>query len=316
MTVRLGWKKIGQTRWRPPAALVGAAMLLTGCALPGSAAPTVTRLPPQTPTAVSEIFLPAQACPLQKWKTVVTQPWQTHLIAWAPTGSQLAFVGQNAAGGWLYVGDLYLASGPDFTEISNPVKNLQVTGDLFWNPAGDQLAFMIFRQLDAVYSVAATGPSGGGAIDLFPEKLAQTDSSTGAKTVLGWADSAHLTVRTSCGPDCDQELTVDVSTGTSAPDGDPTRKNRPWYMEWIDHPPTPPVALPPSRYWTASPDGRQIAFYDSDKKSWIWVTATHKRYPLDLGGEAPFELAWSADSQYLAVRTDAHIQVFKVNCIP
>jgi dipeptidyl aminopeptidase/acylaminoacyl peptidase len=256
----------------------------------------------------------AQACPLATLPALRSDTSQNGLIAWKPGSDGLAFIAPPSDQEW-YVGDLAVASGKDFSQTVTLTKDVQVTGNMLWAPDGTTIAFVAYRQEDAVYTVMVVRGNGR-PIDLFPAQAAHTDSYASPKQVLQWTNTDHLSVDTTCDLDCEQLIDVNVADGVISKNGDPVRKG-------AKIPPavaTDQRALPTAELFPVmsnqvwSPDGSQIAYLDDSGNPWLLTVKGYTQYPLNVNNAQVNEMAWSPDGKLLAIRLDGSVEIFKTGC--
>jgi hypothetical protein len=77
-----------------------------------------------------------------------------------------------------------------------------------------------------------------------------------------------------------------------------------------------PTEYPQMNQPNWSSDLRRVAFIDRRDKVWVAQLDGQTKYVLDTGLESALELKWSPGNELLAVRTDAHIYIFRVDCDP
>jgi len=257
--------------------------------------------------------VPAQACPLATLPALRSDTSQDGLIAWKPGSDGLAFVAPLSDQEW-YVGDLVVASGKDFSQMVTLTKDVQVAGDMLWSPDGTTIAFVAYRQEDAVYTVMVVRGKGS-SIDLFLAQAAHTDSFTSPKQVLQWTNTDHLSVDATCGLDCEQLIDVNVADGVVNKNGEPVRKGAlipPAVATDQRAYDTKLFPVMSSQVW--SPDGSQIGYLDDSGNPWLLSVKGHTQYPLNVNNAQVMEMAWSPDSKLLAIRLDGSVEIFKTAC--
>lgn len=315
------------------AALLGGALLLSGCkylsanpadsAASGTAAPTPTRDPS------GYQVVPAKACQAIDIATAQVQNSspQGPMLAFQPGSQNLAYLAPTTRTSW-YVGDLTLLKAPDYQTSIRLAPNVLVAGDLVWSPSGSRLAFLAYRVSESLYTVMTVQANGKGLTDLFPTDLARTDARTSQKSILGWKDDATLEVMTSCGEECRSTYDLRADTPAGGP-LTPTQvadyrslqqslqlhPNMPSYNpeHFPKSMPTPdPVKITPTQNW--SPNNLLVAYID--KRGFPWMLSIQEKvmYPLDIGLRDVYEIAWSADSQAVALRAEDRIFLYQAPC--
>ncbi len=299
-------------------------LLLTGCGqlrtVPGIRTffetPVVDDGPTPTPlpTSVAPAFpvVSVRACKVAELESLRTDLPQGDLMAWAPSGSTLAFIGPAANSIW-YTGRLYVASAPDFAPGANLAPDIAVWGDVTWSPQSNALAFVAWRTPDT-YTIMSVSTSSGRPVDLLPEEAAVTDSGRSSKAIINW-EGNFIYALTSCGTDCDQSLVLSPSGGIVS-SGElgrarPDRLEAARRIQSFDEDTYPSMLLP---NW--SPDGKQVVYFDAVDRVWVLLTDEALQYILTIPITYPRESKWSADSRWLALRSDDMIEVFDTTCRP
>jgi Tol biopolymer transport system component len=240
---------------------------------------------------------------------------QGDLLAWSPDGSQLAYITREA-NGW-FTGSLALASGADFSEHTPLTQNVAVYGDLTWSRTGEQIAFVGLRPNPQTFTVYVYDLPTGRLTDLFPGDAAVTDAYASKKAVERWNDMRHVLVILSCGPGCERRVEVNTLDATQRP-GDETYKALGTAIaptrRLVEYDPDsfPKVMIAPN--W--SPDGARMVYFDRRANPWVLVMQPPGKFGLDVGSEAALESYWSPDSEWLAIRTDGHVLVYRFGCTP
>ena len=282
---------------------------LTPSLLP-SLTPTPTT--PLVPTPDYKIVV-AQACPVATLPALRAFSPQNGQVTWKPGSDALAFIVPLSDQLW-YVGDLTVASGTDFSQMTTLTSGIQVAGDLLWSPDGAAIAFVAYRMEDAVYTVMLVRGTSK-PVDLFPGQAAHTDSYASPKHLLRWLNSDHLSVDAVCGVDCDQMMDVNVTDGTLNLNGPASRQGTLTPVAIAtDQRPYDPKLFPAMDSQVWSPDGSQIAYLDSTGNPWVLSVKNLTRYPINVNNIQVIEMAWSPDGRLLAVRLDGSVEVFKVGC--
>jgi hypothetical protein len=140
--------------------------------------------------------------------------------------------------------------------------------------------------------------TGGGETDIFASTSAKTDDWASTKGVTEWADNNNLVVTSSCGPDCARIYNYNLEAGSLTIQGD-ERKSEDPSLHLINE--------------TTSPNGNWTTAADALDNFWLANSRTNKAFIL-LAGVVPQEIKWSADSRYLALRTEDKVYIYQVNC--
>ena len=278
--------------------------------------PTVTPLP--TASFPGFRTVAPQACRIAEQRAIRIDAPQGDLLAWSPVENALAYVAPTGSDTWM-VGELMWLAEPGFDTPERMA--VHVFGDLEWSPDGRYLAYVSLRPGEGLYTAGVVIPPGIAAPvsvprDLFPDEAARSDDWDSQKAIVGWSSDTHVLVLTSCGLDCMQPITVSVVTGlanASAP-------TQPRHWDIWDIRNNQPSSLPAefaslAQQANESPDGLRVAYLDQGGGAWLADFAAQTQFPLDIGefGTA-YETAWSADSQYLAVRVDDRVFIFSFQC--
>jgi hypothetical protein len=309
--------------------LIGMAMVILGlyaCSPKSSTInPLHTSTPLPTSTAKDYPVVEQQACQLAKFEVLRTREAQGDLIAWDPNADRLAYIGPEGNSNW-FSGKVFLTEGPKFSESRIMAPESLAVGSLTWQPSGEVLAFVAFRQPDT-YTVMSVKPQPGPAVDLFSGQDARSDPWGGSKAVVGWQNGSVLRVLTSCGEDCDLILDIDTSSGQITPVGEKLRKakDRLWphtVQETFEPTLFPPAMSKPTWINRLSPqmkkpqwssDGKKVMYVDNFLSAWVLLTDKKIQYQLDTPNVDVQEAKWSPDNRYLAVRTDDQVLVFDTN---
>jgi hypothetical protein len=280
---------------------------------PSTSAVSAETTPTQDPTQYHTV--PVQACRVFQAPTIRTLRTQGDLVAWSPVADTLAFLSASETQDQSF-GPLLTAA---FPKTSEPIVLApHAAGNLSWAPDGKHIAFAVLRLGEGLYSLQSVDSKGNGLVDFFPGAAARTDEWASPKIVRRWLDdSLRLEMYSSCGVNCAASYEGDVRDGSRKPTGEPSAKN---IDLWEMHSFAPPgeaftIAKATAPNW--SPDGLRIVYFDNKSNVWIISKTGKNQFMLDIGKWAtPIETKWSADNQYLAIRTDFDVQVFEMNCAP
>ena len=240
------------------------------------------------------------------------------IFAWADNADLFAYVApENRYWAW-FSGDAVVL---DFSNDPLSPKEMTTTGyhvfgDFAFSPDLQHLAFVAFRQSEKLYTVmiASLDSELKTVRDLFSGSIAATDEFSSDKSVIEWQDDANVRVSSSCGIDCEQIYLANINTGKIVLEEE-TRKygheGRTFPMNTHDYDVRDyPVMAQPN--W--SPDNRIIFYTDTQNKSWILYDQEKKQFELTIEGNRVLQSLWSYDSEFIALRTEDKIHIFKVNC--
>lgn len=240
------------------------------------------------------------------------------IYGWADGANLLAYVApENDYWAWFSGKAVVLDfSGDVLVPTKIQTSGVKVFGDFAFSPDRKQLAFVALRQSEKMYTVMTASLDSGlqNVTDLFPGSLAETDDYSSDKSVIEWMDNTHVRVSSSCGVDCEQIYLADITTGALTQE-DETRKNGHSGRVVEDH-----VIDYETRNYPAmnqanwSPDNHYIFYTDNQDKAWILKDESKQQFELPLGGKTVLRTLWSSDSQYIAIRFEDNIQVYKVEC--
>jgi hypothetical protein len=300
---------------------------LSACAPnPSNGNPLRTSTPLPTSTAKDFPVVEQQACQIAEFEVLRTRDAQGDLVAWAPTGTRLAYVGPAGNSNW-FSGRVNLTEGPSFKDTRTVAPEALAEGGLAWRPDGGSLAFVAFRQPDT-YTVMSADPETGVAVDLFASQDAHSDPWGGSKAVVGWQNDAVLRVLSSCGDDCDQILDIDTGSGQINQFGEQLRKanDRLWphtVEKTFEPTQFPPAMSKPAWLNRISPQmkkpewsssGKKVVYIDNFINAWVLLLDEKIQYQLYTPNVDVQEAKWSPDERYLAVRTDDQLLVFDTEC--
>ncbi len=286
--------------------------LTSGAQNNDNATPTPT-LPSLLPEVARGYQVVANSsCLVAQYTPITTDKSQGDLMAWQPDSHNLAYVSPlNNSWAW-YLGRLVI-SNPEEAKNVFEDDNLRVFGDLQWSPDGSMLAF-VYLQTSNFYDAMLIQPDSSQTVDLFPGQEAQTDDLSGKKAIGEWLNNRQLTVSSSCGIDCVQiyQFNRDGSQKQAVKETRPVEDHSyeltVHQVEYDEA--TYPVMVTPN--W--SPDDSQIFYSDEDDLAWVLNVGAKTQYQLGWLGDYVRESKWSSDSQFVAVRMDNQIDVYKTKC--
>lgn len=250
------------------------------------------------------------------------------IMEWADDAPIFAYVAPaNRYWGW-FSGDAVLLDFSDDAKVPDELGNipegfspyeisttdLHVFGDFGFSPDHSRVAFTALRQSEKLYTVfTATYASGlKDVVDLFPDSLAETDEYASDKSVIEWLNNNVVRVASSCGIDCERIFTIDVRTGQLNFEEE-VRKHGHSGREQ----PNNVIAYDDRDYpvmnnanW--SPDKHFVFYTDARYQSWIIREQTKQQYMLPIDGRDVLQTLWSADSRFLAIRFEDHIQIYEI----
>lgn len=309
-----------------------AAILISAC---GSRDEDITLLSETPiPTATTDPSgyqtVESRSCLINEWNILQSEQrrgqtitWlQGDLLAWRPGGNsdkgELAYIAPGDRSSW-FTGTLTLAYGSDLEQKRVLAKGILANGDLTWSPDGAWLAFLAYRPNEELYTVMIVNAEGTQLRDLFPADMARTDNRSSQKAIMGWKDDSTVQVIASCGEECRHAFDIDVKVPiplelTPTVIGDYT-----WLKENLlisQHTLTvTPDAFPKnmvSGKW--SPNERLVAYLD--RRGILWMLSVDEKinYILDIGLRDVYEVQWSANNDFLAVRAEDRVFIFEIPC--
>ena len=257
-----------------------------------------TSTPISLPTQLSvQTRVDSLACEVAELVAIQTDEIQGDLLAWSPTGEQLAFVQpSNQYSGW-YIGSLVVYDA-SLKEMVFTSKDAAVFGDLTWSSNGDELAFVSLDQQTAIYTVKTVSLADGLEMDIFGEE-ARTDEFASVKGIQSWASPSALMVTSICGVDCVRQYQFNAVSQTLIPQQEMRyHQNDSLVLE----------------NELVSPDGNWQVSLDANDNVWL-SSVQQNRISLVLPLTEVFEVKWSHESTYLALRTIDQIKVFELGCV-
>jgi len=246
-----------------------------------------------------------KACQVEKLVSVQVQSndvqvdtVQGDLIAWSPMGDEFAYVTpDNEKWGW-FVGNLVVLDVKTQKAIFTS-QNQEVNGDLTWSPDGSLLAYVVLDPKTKVYTVDIVNLSNGSTQDIFTSISPQTDSWSSTKGIDRWSNSQTLLVTSSCDVDCSRSYSYDVASGQLTA-GAETRKSDDHTLNVTNQ--------------DASPNTRwEIAVDTNNDNVWL-ASSINGQASIILAGVTAYEIKWSTDSSYVALRTDDSVLVYEPIC--
>lgn len=276
------------------------------------ATPTPIALPTQLSV---QTRVESQTCQVAELIAIQTDELQGDLMAWSPTGHELAFVQPVNQYSGFYIGDLvvYDAAKKETVFTSN---DKAVFGDLTWSPDSSTLAYVALDQPNGIYTVKTVTPANGVEVDIFGDAAA-TDDFASQKGILSWTNTTELTVTSICGSDCVRIYQYNSVSQTLNP------------LQEIRYNENTSLGLEndlvsPDGYWQINIDNNDNAWITSGGASYIIdrsdntkiTSNVDSRISLLLAGTELLEEKFSKDSKYLAVRTAEQVIVYQLGCSP
>ncbi len=295
-----------------------AALFLTACGiLPSLPQPVVDSGPTPTPlpTSSAEGFptVADRSCLLARLEPLRVEQLQGDLMGWRPDGDELAYVGPAASSNW-FAGQLKLAAGPEYASPSPIAGETVVFGDLTWSPNGSVLAFVALRVSDGVYTIMTTSPESQNPVDWMPGENARTDTGISAKAILSWQAGQRLRILSACGPDCDQQMEINLLDGSITTIGEQIRRSKERLAvrnRLVIHDESAyPYMIQPN--WSL--DSSKVSYIDEDDRAMVLLVDEAVQFILNIGINTPREAKWSYDNRKIAIRTDDFIFVFDTMC--
>ncbi len=281
------------------------------------ATPTPEVTPTATPNDNGYPFVFSPYCKVGEWNTIQTEGPQGDLMAWSPVEDMLAWIEPGKTGNWS-AGNLVVSSGPLLKNRAPLNIDALAFGNLSWSSDGKILAFVALRRSDTLYTVITVDFSGDRprVKDQLPDEAARTDNWGSDKAIIGWKGPAQLEVASSCGPDCDTPITIDLTTNTWRATSDITRKSLQDYWKISNKRPVddptlyPPMVEDPS--W--SQDDTMMSFIDERNNLWAinLPEKTQMQIPYYLGYVQ--EVKWSSNSRLMTVRNESQIFLLSMDC--
>ncbi len=268
-----------------------------------------------TPTAIPAADLTndglrvvaGRACLLHQRIVIQTDRLMGDMLAWSKDSNRLALITPvNDSWGW-YQGDLVILDV--FTGETQRTKDIRVAGDLTWSPSGERIAFIILRPAEAQYSIGVYSLQDGRAQDLYD--VAVTDEFSSQKGIVGWRSEQILQVAESCGVDCVRYVEHNLISGVKTV-LEESRPGQDTSLQIVLNQP----GVVPNRNWRNanwSPDARRVFFTDRTNVAWIGDLTANTKFALPMETLPVAESKWSADGQFIAVRTAENLYIFGVD---
>lgn len=256
-----------------------------------------TSTPISLPTQLSvQTRVDSLSCEAADLVAIQSDEQQGDLLAWSPTVEQLAFVQpSNQYSGW-YIGSLVVFDA-SLNEVVFTSKDAAVFGDLTWSSAGDALAFVSLDQQTTIYTVKTVSLADGLEMDIFGEE-ARTDEFASVKGIQSWSSPSALLVTSICGVDCVRQYQFNAVSQTLIP------------QQEMRYHQNDSLALEnqlgsPDRNWQVSLDANDN----------VWLTSVpQNRISLLLPSTEVFEVKWSHNSTFLALRTIDRVLIYEAGC--
>ncbi|MFN7035669.1 MAG: hypothetical protein ACK4SN_04810 [Bellilinea sp.] len=268
-----------------------------------------------TPTAIPAADLTndglrvvaGRACLLHQRIVIQTDRLMGDMLAWSKDSNRLALITPvNDSWGW-YQGDLVILDV--FTGETQRTKDIRVAGDLTWSPSGERIAFIILRPAEAQYSIGVYSLQDGRTQDLYD--VAVTDEFSSQKGIVGWRSEQILQVAESCGVDCVRYVDHNLSSGVKTV----LEESRPAQDTSLQIVLNQPGVVPNRNWRNAnwSPDAQRVFFTDRTNVAWIGDLTANTKFALPMETLPVAESKWSADGQFIAVRTAENLYIFGVD---
>ena len=294
--------------------------LLAGCSVlqaqMNRVTPTVEASPtPITlPTQLSVITrVESQTCQVAELVAIQTDKPQGDLLAWSPTGHQLAFVQPVNQYSGFYIGDLTVYDAATKQTVFTS-KDQAVFGDLTWSPDGSAIAFAALDQTAGVYTIKIVTLADGIEVDIFGD-AARTEDYASQKGIFSWKNPSDLVVTSVCGSDCVRLYQYNTVSQTLNPQQE-IRYNENTSLTLVND------ITSTEGYWQINTDNKNNTWITSGGTSYITdkldnskiTTNGDSRISLLIADTAIREAKFSKDSQYLAIRTADKVFVFQLGC--
>ena len=256
-----------------------------------------TATPITLPTQLSvQTRVESQTCQVAELVAIQTDKPQGDLLAWSPTGHELAFLEPVNQYSGFYIGQISVYDAAKKKSIFTS-KDHAVFGDLTWSSDGSALAFAALDQAAGVYTVKTVALADGVETDIFGDG-ASTEDFASQKGILSWANNSELLVTSVCGSDCVRVFQYNAVSLTLIPQQD-IRYNENTSLNLVND--------------VTSPDGKWMITIDNKKNTWLTSTADN-RISLLLAATSLKEEKFSKDSQYLAIRTADKVLIYQLGC--
>lgn len=277
--------------------------LLAGCSTITSQMNRATEIVDATPTQIAlptqlsvQTRVDSQTCQVAELVSIQTDKPQGDLLAWSPTGHELAFVEPVNQYSGFYVGQISVYD-PVQKESVFTSKDHAVFGDITWSANGDSLAFASLDQAVGIYTVKTVTLADGMETDIFGD-AATTEDYASQKGILSWTSETELIVTSVCGSDCVREYQYNPVSQTLNELQD-IRYNENTSLTLVND--------------LTSPDGKWMINIDNKNNTWLTSTLDN-RISLLLAATTLREEKFSKDSQFLALRTADKVIIYELGC--
>lgn len=263
------------------------------------ATPTVeaTSTPIALPTQLSvQTRVESQTCQVAELVPIQTDKPQGDLLAWSPSGHELAFVEPVNQYSGFYIGQISVYDAAKKESIFTS-KDHAVFGDLTWSADGSALAFAALDQAAGVYTVKTVALADGLETDIFGDG-ASTEDFASQKGIISWTNQSELIVTSVCGSDCVRVYQYNAVSQTLIPQQE-IRYNENTSLNLVND--------------LTSPDGKWMIDIDNKKNTWLTSTADNS-VSLLLAATTLKEEKFSKDSQFLAIRTADKVLIYQLGC--
>jgi WD40 repeat protein len=283
--------------------IIVAIALLTGCSAITSQMNRATQTVDATPTPITlptqlsvQTRVESQTCQVAELVAIQTDKPQGDLLAWSPSGHELAFVEPVNQYSGFYIGEISVYDAAKKESIFTS-KDHAVFGDLTWSPDGSALAFASLDQAVGIYTVKTVSLADQVETNIFGD-AASTEDYASQKGILSWASEFELIVTSVCGSDCVRVFQYNAISQTLNPQQD-IRYNENTSLNLVND--------------MTSPDGKWAVNIDNKKNNWLTSTLDN-RISLLLAATTLKEEKFSKDSQYLAIRTTDKVIIYQLGC--
>jgi WD40 repeat protein len=257
----------------------------------------ITPTPIALPTQLSvQTRVESQTCQVAELVAIQTDKPQGDLLAWSPTGHELAFVEPVNQYSGFYIGQVSVYDAVKKESVFTS-KDHAVFGDLTWSPDGSSLAFAALDQATGIYTVKTVPLADGLEVDIFGD-AAKTEDYASQKGILSWTSESELIVTSVCGSDCVREYQYNPVSQTLNEQQD-IRYNENTSLTLVND--------------LTSPDGKWMINIDNKNNNWLTSTLVN-RISLLLAATSLKEEKFSKDSQYLAIRTADKVLIYQLGC--
>jgi WD40 repeat protein len=277
--------------------------LLAGCSALTGQINRATEVVEATPTPIAlptqlsvQTRVESQTCQVAELVAIQTDKPQGDLLAWSPTGHELAFVEPVNKYSGFYIGEVSVYDAAKKTSVFIS-KDQAVFGDLTWSADGSALAFAALDQTVGVYTVKTVNLADGLEVDIFGD-AAVTEDYASQKGILSWTNESELIVTSVCGSDCVREYQYNPISQSLNPQQE-VRYNENTSLTLVND--------------VTSSDGKWMINIDNKKNTWLTSTLDN-RISLLLAATTLKEEKFSKDSKYLAIRTADKVIIYELGC--